>query len=295
MSDIKTQLRTYFDETVERVTEEDVRIRATTDWGVPIPSPRFRPRALAAGAIGFGLATTLLGVVLVADRVFGVGMSEVGGNGGRGVVTTSEPGSAWLFIPVVFGLGLLATGIISARRRNGDMRERGGGIMQTIEKVEPMEAPVDNEILNLKKRNRWLGWLAGILAVAVVAMGAWMIFADSGGQSLTAEQEQMLVTIDTYSEAWNSGDGEAAVAVMMPSAYHQVEGRKYTVANGELADYVEFVHSGGVSFRVSDTAVHGTVVVTTVHIPADSATERTSIYEMSPDGSKILWHWYLGS
>ncbi|NNC93550.1 MAG: hypothetical protein HKN80_13790, partial [Acidimicrobiia bacterium] len=174
MPDIKTQLRTYFDETAERVTEEDVRIRATTDRGVPIPSPRFRPRPLAAGAIGFGLAMTLLGVVLVADRMFGAGMSEVGGNGGPGVVT-NDPGSPWMFIPVVFGLGLLATGIISARRRNGDMRQRGGKAMQTIEKVESVEAPFDDETLKLKKRSRWLGWLAGILAVAVVGLGIWLI------------------------------------------------------------------------------------------------------------------------
>ena len=207
MSDIKTQLRTYFDETAERVTEEDVRIRATTDWGLPVASPRFRPRPLAAGAIGFGLAMTLLGVVLVVDRVFGAGMSEVGGNGGPGAVTTSEPGSPWLFIPVVFGLGLLATGIISARRRNGDMRPRGEKTMQTIEKVDPVEAPFDNETLILKKRNRWLGWLAGILAVAVVALGAWLIVGSgSGGASLPAEVEGAL---DNYYAAWTGSDGAA--------------------------------------------------------------------------------------
>ncbi len=82
MPEISTQLRTYFDETVERVTEEDIRIRATTERGIPVPSPRFRPRPLAAGAIGFGLAMTLLGVVLVADRVFGSGASDVANNGG---------------------------------------------------------------------------------------------------------------------------------------------------------------------------------------------------------------------
>ena len=159
MPEIGTQLRTYFDQTVERITEEDVRIRAPTERGVPVASPRFRPRPLAAGAIGFGLAMTFIGAVLVADRVFGAGMSEVGGGSGGTVGATpgGEQGSPWLFIPVVIGLGLLATGIISARRRNGDMRQRGERIMQTVETVETVETPIDKQILALKKRDRKLG------------------------------------------------------------------------------------------------------------------------------------------
>lgn len=215
MPDIKTQLRTYFDETAERVTEEDVRIRATTDRGVPIPSPRFRPRPLAAGAIGFGMAMTLLGMALVVVRVFEADMSEVGGNGGPGTVTTSEPGSLWLFVPVVFGLGLLATGIISARRRNGDMRERGGRTMQTIEKVDPVEAPLDDKMLALQKRNRMLGWLAGILAVAVVGLGVWLIAeaTSSDGASVPSEVGAVL---DNYNMAWETSDREAFLSATTP-------------------------------------------------------------------------------
>jgi hypothetical protein len=209
MPDIKTQLRAYFDETAERVTEEDVRIRASTDWGVPIPSPRFRPRPLAAGAIGFGLAMTLLGLVLVVDRVFGTGIPDVGSNGGSVLTPTGEKGSFWLFIPVVFGLGLLATGIISARRHNGDMRERGED-MHTIEKTETVEAPLNNEILTLKKRNRRLGWLAGILAVAVVGGGIWFAVDQASGDGLPSEVSAVL---DDYTDAWAAYDGAAAAAL----------------------------------------------------------------------------------
>lgn len=208
MPDIQTQLREYFDDVVERVTEEDIRIRATTERGIPVPSHRFRPRPLAAGAIGFGLAITLLGVVLVADRVFGAQVSDVGNGGATGALPSSGQGSPWLFIPVVIGLGLLATGIISTRRHKGDMRERGEGLMQTIEKVEPVEAPFDPNMMKIKKRNRWLGWLAGILAVAVIGLGAWLIveLTASDGASIP---DGVQTAIDDYDAAWANTDGDA--------------------------------------------------------------------------------------
>lgn len=227
MSEIGTQLRTYFDETVERTTEEDVRVRATTARGVPVASPRFRPRPLAAGAIGFGLAMTLLGVVLVVDRVFGAGVSDVGGGGGGsgtvGVTPGSEQGSLWLFIPVVFGIGMLATGIISARRRNGDMRERGEWNMETIETVETVETPLDKQILTLKKRDRRLAWLAGILAVIAVVLGAWLIAeVTSSGASMPGE---VRAVIDDYNSAWMDSDR---------TAFLEATTEDYTfVANGQ--------------------------------------------------------------
>lgn len=251
MPDIKAQLRTYFDETAERVTEEDVRIRATTDWGVAVPSPRFRPRPLAAGAIGFGLAMTLLGMVLVVDRVFGAGMSEVGGNGGPSAVTTSEPGSLWLFIPVLFGLGLLATGIISAKRRNGDMRERGGRTMQTIEKVDPVEAPLDEEMLTLKKRSRWLGWLAGLLAVAVVGLGIWLIAAVGAGTSMPSEVE---AAVDAYTLTWETADREAFLSATTSDYTFMNNGNEY---DRDLQAFTIGRPGGFFSFETLDQTVSG--------------------------------------
>ena len=254
MSEIGTQLRTYFDETVERVTEEDVRIRATTARGVPVASPRFRPRPLAAGAIGFGLAMTLLGTVLVADRVFGTGMSDVGGGGGGTVGTTPAggQGSPWLFIPVVIGLGLLATGIISARRRNGDMRQRGEGTMQTVETVETVEAPIDKQILTLKKRDRRLAWLAGILAVAVVGLGIWLTMELTSGSSesaATAEIEQLL---DDYNAAWNSADADAYLALLTDRLHHRDGGVWGLFRSGASRQLSSQPKRRGADFRIHD-------------------------------------------
>ncbi|MGI9647783.1 MAG: hypothetical protein ACR2OI_04615, partial [Acidimicrobiia bacterium] len=199
----------------ERVTDEDIRIRATTERGIPVPTARFRPRPLAAGAIGFGLAMTLLGVVLVVDRLFGAGVSDVGNGGGTGALPVSGQGSPWLFIPVVFGLGLLATGVISTRRDKGDLRERGEELMQTVEKVEAVQAPYDPNMTKIKKRNRRLGWLAGILAAAVIGLGAWLIVEltaasePAGFDSLPAEVQ---AAYNGYSDGWASHNGVEALS-----------------------------------------------------------------------------------
>jgi len=161
--------------------------------------------------------------------------------------------------------------------------------METMERVEPAEAPLDRQILTLRKRDRWLAWLAGILAVAVLAMGAWMIFGGDGGESLTAEQEQMLVTIDDYLAAWNAGDGAAAEALMRPSSYHDNGGSRYE-ADGALETFIGQVHSMGFSVSRTDARIVGTYVFSTERIPADAAYDRPSLYHMSADGKTILSH-----
>lgn len=256
MPEIGTQLRTYFDQTVERMTEEDVRIRATTERGVPVASPRFRPRPLAAGAIGFGLAMTLLGTVLVADRVFGTGMSDVGGGGGGtvGVDPGGDQGSPWLFIPVVLGLGLLATGIISARRNSGDMRQRGGGTMQTVETVETVETPIDKQILILKKRDRRLAWLAGILAVAVVGLGVWLVAELNSGSSATAVTPEIEQLLTDYNTAFDNADGAAYLALLTDN--YVLESGQQTWTGPEYVSNLEPGRSG--VERLSEYTMIGT-------------------------------------
>jgi len=162
--------------------------------------------------------------------------------------------------------------------------------METMERPGAVTSPPDGEILTLKKRNRWLGWLAGILTVAVLALGAWMIFGDDGGQSLTAEQEQMIETVDEALVAWNAHDGEALAALYMPNGYHDNGSTKYFVADGELAGYVTGLGSLNFSVESGETYVIGNYVLSEGFIPAGSETVRLGIHAMTPDGTKILWH-----
>jgi hypothetical protein len=139
--------------------------------------------------------------------------------------------------------------------------------MQTLERTE--SAPVVDE--QIQNRNRTFVFLSAILAVAVLAMGAIMIFGDDGGQSLRPEQEQMVETVDEYLAAWNAGDGAAATALMASSGYHDNGTAQIPVADGRLEAFIDNVNAIGFSVRrTGDAAFVGNFVMTTDHIPATS-------------------------
>ena len=147
----------------------------------------------------------------------------------------------------------------------------------------------------LKARVRMLGWLSAILAIAVIALGAWLIF--DGGESaddLTATQEQTLETLDAYLEAWNDADGAAAVALMTPNGYHDNLNAKYYAnpsgSQGSLERLVDSADSLGFSVSRSDVTFVGPWVVNTEHRPAGSANESLSLFYMNADGTKIVRH-----
>lgn len=163
--------------------------------------------------------------------------------------------------------------------------------MQSMDKVASGESRSEEELRTLRARNRWLGWLAGIFAVAVVAMGAWLIFGDDSGQSLTAEQEQMIETVDEAQVAWNDYDGEAVVALYeWASGFHDNGYRKFYARDGELAAYVDELEFARFSVSSGERFVIGNYVVSEEYIPADSENLYLSILKMSADGTKILWH-----
>ena len=288
MPEVGLQLRDYFEDVVERVTEEDVRIRAETVRSVRIPDRRHRLRPVAAGAIGFGLATTLLGLVLITDRLFGATSSD-STSGGPAILSEPSPSAVLVMvISVAVGLGLLILGVTVMRRTR--LTTQGGQLMQTMEQVDTEANPVDNDTLKLQRRVRLLGWLSGILAIAVVAMGAWMIAGgDSDRPALTAPQEQMEKTLDAYLDAWNAGDGEAVVALMAPGGYHD-NGIKYYANDGRLATLVDSVTAQGFSVRSTDRTFVANYVLGRNFTPADSTQERPSIFKMTPDGTQIEWH-----
>ena len=227
MPDVGTQLRTYFDEVAERITEEDVYLRATTDRGVPLPTSRFRPRPIAAAAMGFGVALTLVGVVLVLDRIFGAAATDSVGNVGTSRAPTRDSTSPWLFAPMIFGLGLLATGMISGRRPR--TRTQGGENMQTIDRVESTEV-VDDRISKLRKRNRGLGWLAGLLAVAVIGLGGWLIADLNSGSAETAPTAEIEQLLNDYNTAWNEADGAGYLSMLTDS--YTIETPRYGAFTG---------------------------------------------------------------
>ncbi|MBT8193347.1 MAG: hypothetical protein KJP22_08100 [Acidimicrobiia bacterium] len=201
MPEVETQIRAYFDEVVERVTDEDIRIRATTERGIPIRSPRFQIRPIAAVAIGFGIAMTVLGGVFIAEAWFVPETADVAGNGVGSSTGNAERHSPGLLLLLMAGFGLLAFGMWSVRRSAGDVRQRGDDDMQTIERPETLQAP-SGELTKLRKRNRLLAWALVILAMAVMGLGAWLISDVVASDDLTTVPAEVDAALETYNAAW---------------------------------------------------------------------------------------------
>lgn len=233
MLDVGTQLRSYFDDVVERITEDDIRVRATTERGIPLQSRRWQLRPSAAAAIGFGIAMSVIGGVFVAHSWF---VPEAGDAGGSGTATTTGPtesGDPWLLLMLMLGFGLLAFGIWSTRRSAGDMRHKGEGTMQTIEKPEATNGATE-ELTTLAKRARWLGWLAGILAATVLGLGAWLIADGSSGDDTGSLPSGAQAALDDYFAAWDTTDGDALLAATTETYTFTANGR-VTSRSGQAA------------------------------------------------------------
>lgn len=296
MPDVELQLRTYFDEVVERVTADDVFIRATTEPAVRLPDRRFRRHPIAAGAIGFGLAVTLLGVVLVIDRLFGVDSVDPDTGGSS---TLTDPGSwvsPWAAIPVAVGLGFLTTGVINARRRR--IATQGRGNMQTMEQVDSTDTRIDNEMLRLEKRNRWLSWLLGILAVAVVGMGVWLAaeVTSSDDASLTSEVQ---VALDAYLDAWDTTDGAAFLAATTADYTFVSNGREFGVEDRAASlDVLSYWRTERLGLTVAGDGPYYVAIASRVYPSALSeGNEGQSIMtiEQVDDTWKVSQHTWIGN
>jgi hypothetical protein len=164
--------------------------------------------------------------------------------------------------------------------------------MKTMERDITTAPIVNDEAEPLRRRNRWLTWLSIALAVALVAFGTWAVVGNDDAD-LTAQQEQMLETIDEFIVAWNNHDGEAAAALMASESSYHDNGTRYYVADGEFADLVSGLTSFSVKSLVSDGEADfvGNYVLTTDYIPEFSTTARPSFYKMTRDGTMIIWHY----
>lgn len=168
--------------------------------------------------------------------------------------------------------------------------------MKTMQRNTTTPPMVIDEVGPLKRKNRLLTWLSIALAAALVAFGA-LVYIDSGDTTndLTAEQEQMLETIDAYRVAWNDHDGPAAAALMASDDSYHDNGTRYLVAEGRLENLISGL--GGLSFSVrslasdGEAAFVGNYVLTTDFIPASSTIARPSFFKMTPDGTAIIWHY----
>jgi cytochrome c-type biogenesis protein CcmH/NrfG len=83
--------------------------------------------------------------------------------------------------------------------------------METIERVDLEETKPNR----LRNRNRWLTVAVAVLLVALLALGAWLVFG-TRGQSPTAAPAEIQQLMEDYIGAWNDHDADAIEALVTP-------------------------------------------------------------------------------
>ena len=165
--------------------------------------------------------------------------------------------------------------------------------MQTVELIEELDVAAEDALPD--DRGGWLGWLTAVLGVAVIVLAVWLAFGDEGSKELTPEQERMLTTISDYIDATNARDGAAAAGFMSwEGAYHDTGTRRFHVRNGELANYIDSLGSSQLvrtSAADGEATFVGTYVLTIDYSPPFAEMGEPSLYKMTTNGTKIVWHY----
>lgn len=303
MSDLSTQLRTYFDENVERVTPEDVL--AGRHLGDLAPEKNLRWFASPRLAVGLGFAVTVF--IVGGSLGLGLALRQPSGAPGSGFGlfgTGAGPAEStgWSIVgiaAVLVAVGLVFAVFALASAKGSRIRKREGRTMSTA-----IDTPtVDNSHDETRRANRWLIAAVVVLAVAVVVLGAWVI-NDLTATSESEPPAEVRALVEGFQDAWNSYDGEAIGAYVSEPQFLHVYGtleydlsRTRNLVNGGVAygtkvgvlgDYV-FVESGSRSYVV----VPGSIK--TANAPEGGT--GVVIYTVAVrDGEwKIINHEYIGS
>lgn len=211
MPQVEHQLREYFDAGVERVSADDVIVRAAVGKDVVEPRRRPSPAWVAVGA--FALTLVVFGGAFIA-----IGLLEQAGvnvaGGGLTPVSGSVGSLALWPIAAVGAGGLAALAAWLLRTRSGEGRDGDGERaehMETMEKPQ-VEKPTTQQ---LATRNRWLMVGVVVLVVALLALGAWVLFG-TRANSPNAAPAEVAEVMDDYVAAWNNYDAGALEALVTP-------------------------------------------------------------------------------
>jgi|GEM_PF-6667778 len=237
MSDLGTQLRSYFDENVERVTPEDVL--AGRHVGDLMPEPRFKWRASPRLAVGLGFAVTVL--VLGGSLGLGLALRQPGDISGSGRMTFgvgdgTPESTGWWLVGVAAALAAIALVFIVLAIRSARTGSKRNGEEKTMSTTFETQE-VDHKLEDAHRANRWLIAAVVVLSVALIALGAWVI-SDLTAASENAVPDDVAEMLDDYHAAWNTGDGDAFMLLVREVDYeHTANGTSHTAAGA--ADIID--------------------------------------------------------
>lgn len=217
MPEIETQLREYFDVTVERVTAEDILAGRRVFETIRPVSPR-RTWHPAWAAVGAFVAT-----VAVLGGTFGLGAvltgptGDVGSGGITGVVRdATEAASAWWPLIAPVALVIAIAGALIALNRSQGTHE---GLKEEDAMATTIEAPPAETTGRADHNNRGLIITIVVLAIALLALGAWAIDQQTA-ESETAAPAAVEDLLADYYAALNNYDGEAILALTTENFVH---------------------------------------------------------------------------
>ena len=218
MPNVESQLRQYFDSTVERIDVDDVLAGARVSTQLQRWDIRARHQLLAFTAAAFGVAASISLVVV------GVLMLS----GGQRIGEATVPTAATPATPIAWPLGIFGVGAaIAATTALTITRKRKGGVMDTMERQEP-----EVQIKHLQKSNRGLIVALVVALLALAGLGGWMLFdtIDTGAAG------EINALLDEYIGLAETSDWEAAAELFTASGVFIDDGGDIT----RKADYVAY-------------------------------------------------------
>ena len=230
MSDLDTQIRSYFDANVERVTADDVF--AGRRLVEQLHQPRTRWHASPRFAVGFGFGVTVF--VVAGSLGLGLALRQSDGDAVPGTVwyavgagTSASTGWGLLSVSVILAVVALILVVLALRSARSRSSTKGEETRMSTTFETP---PVDHKLEEAHRTNRWLIAAVVVLAIAVVALGAWVV-NDLTTTSATEVPAEITTMIDGYTDAWNEYDGDAFLGYVRESDFvHSSSGNTYDAA-----------------------------------------------------------------
>lgn len=203
MPDIGDQLRDYFDASVERVMVEDIpATRRVLLAAKPVERRWFLHPALAA-LWGFVATVTTLGgtlILAVQKPALRFDTEQITETLTAGKLTTPN---SWLVITIL--AVVIASAVALTVRTQQPSPRKENDMTSTLDYPQI-------ETLDTKAGNRRFITAIGVLVVAVLALGAWVVY-DQISEQETAAPAEVRDFLDEYHAAWNNYDGAAFLAL----------------------------------------------------------------------------------
>ena len=221
MSRVEPQLREYFDAGVERISVEDViaQARVRENRLEPLRSRRnLKPAWAAVGAF----AVTILGLgglavaLKLTERITG----EFSSDAAEIVATDSGTLGVWLIAAFVAAVAAAGATWLIRRPAQDDTQdqqdEQDQGKVMVMETIEGTDRDIGTST-ETKQQSRWSTIAVAVLAVAVVGLVAWMVFA-MRPNSPNAAPPGIVQLMEDYTAAWNAHDA-GAIEGLVTSEY----------------------------------------------------------------------------